>query len=90
MPLHHHKPEEEPLMNEVIQGANKMLVDAMRKGLSLSGGLNAMSQVVTMILVMAYKDQATREQVASAFPDMIKAYTPRWEKVIAQQNHKRF
>lgn len=83
MKLHHHLPAEEPIMLRVVDEINKILSDACSNGLSLSGGLNCLIHAVTMTLVSAYADNDKRLRVAADIPDVVKAYIPQWEKIIA-------
>ena len=83
MKLHYHDISEEPLMVNVVDQINVILFDAQSKGLSLSGGLNCLAHAMTMVLVSAYDNNATRLQVASALPDLITAYVPQWERLTA-------
>jgi hypothetical protein len=85
MGLVFHSKEEEPLMMETITGVSSLLCAAQAKGLSLPGALNVMAQVMTMVLVCSYRSSATREQVALTIPDLVKAYIPQWETILAKQ-----
>lgn len=81
--LHSHRTVEEPLMSEVVQSINNTLFEAQERGLSLSGGLNCLMHAVTLTLVSAYSDNKTRMEVASSLPDVVRAYVPQWEKILA-------
>lgn len=81
--LHFHAITEEPLMQEVVDAINRLLFDAQERGLSLSGGLNCLAHAMTLVLVSAYSDNPTRLRVAADIPDVIRAYIPQWERLIA-------
>jgi hypothetical protein len=85
MGLTFHTKEEEPLMMATISEINAKLCDAQSNGLSLPGALNVMAHVITMVLVCSYNSRQTRERVASTIPDLVSAYMPQWEKIIADQ-----
>ena len=86
--LHYHGKEEEPLMREVVNEINLLLVAANKRGLSLSGGVNSLVHALTMVLVMAYDDDDTRHRVASDIPDVVRAYIPQWERMIEQERQR--
>jgi hypothetical protein len=83
MGLVFHSKEEEPLMMETVVAINHVLGEAQMRGLSLPGALNVVAHTLTSILVSSYSSPETRMRVASSVPDLVKAYVPQWEKIIA-------
>lgn len=82
------RPEKADEMTRLVHAIREAAVAPARNGeLNLSEVINCMGQALASILVGAYHSK-NRDVVMEGFPELVRAYYPRWEKLYAEQAAK--
>lgn len=87
--LAHTRPEKNVAMTKLVYALRNAVAASVRTdGINIAEAVNAAAQAVASVLVGAYRGRE-REIVLSAFPDVVRAYYPAWEKIYAEFNASR-
>lgn len=79
------RPEKSEAMTALVYAIREAAVGPARDGeLNIAEVVNGFGQAFASILVGAY-DPKNRQVVLTAFPDLVRAYYPKWEAIYAAE-----